>query len=337
MRLTEGLGLGSGEAPIRPNSGWRLSSRIEEHILKTSQDTQWLRTVCWFILGLSATYALIFLRRSDLTDDIAWILHLKGYALVIAMHAALIYAYHRVTNSIHLGPGVRKLKTKIPSENALPVRIHVLQQDSITGIDEGYMWIEDGTIFFKGIQTVFRINWDDVPPMSLWKNSDRPQLAKNRVPEIIPVPSLGHDLKVRFEVLDRFDDYGTRRRAAEFYSSYCRWLTDRPKGSLESLLPPSALHPAFIRKGFAKWEPVVGLALLAVLDVALAISLNLGVRYQGTSTGFAIIATTMYLGLAIWAGAQFRKTFRTEKLRTELAESDPFGRVGLDSSALPEK
>jgi len=321
VRLTEGLGLSSDENALKPTSYWRLSSRVEEHLLSNRQETAWLRVVFWAILGISASYVILFLRRSDLTEDVVWILHLKGYVLITLMHAGLFYIYRRLNDHLHIGPGLKKLKTKIPNEGAVPVRIHILQHKAITGVDEGYMWIEEGTIFYKGIQTAFRLNWEDIPPMSLWDRKDRPNIAANRMPTTLPIPFENRDLKIKYEILDSHEDFGTRKRAATFYNSLLQWLRERPNSSLETLLPPTEIHPGFKMEGRATFEPVYATGILAGLDLALLLSMNFGVSFRGSAVGFAILATGLLGILFIISARLFLHCFNASKVRTRFQNS----------------
>ncbi len=323
MRLSEGLDLQSGDTAPRPVSHWRLSSRIEEHLLGTRQETVWLRTVFWANFGIAATYVLMFLRRSDLTDEVAWILHIKGYIIITLMHFALFYLYRRMINHLHIGPGMRRLKTKIPNDSAVPVRISVIQRGITTGIDEGFLWIDDGTIFFKGLQTVFRLNWEDIPPISLWDRKDVPNLGANRMPTTLPIPYEKRQLKIKYEILDAHEDFATRRKAAHFYSSLLEWLRDRPNSALETLLPPTDVHPGFCMPGRTTWEPVYGLAAIAAIDIALLLSMNLGVNLRGSSQAFAVLLSIILaIGGAV-AIKNFILAYRTVTIRAELAKESP--------------
>jgi len=321
VRLTEGLGLSTDETPLKPTSYWRLSSRVEEHLLSNRQETAWLRVVFWLILGISASYVILFLRREDLTEDVVWILHLKGYVLILLMHAALLFTYRRSNDHLHIGPGLKKLKTKIPNESAVPVRITILQHKAITGVDEGYLWIEDGTIFYKGIQTAFRLNWEDIPPMGLWSRKDRPNLAANRMPTILPIPFENRDLKVKYEILDSHEDFGTRKRAATFYNSLVTWLRERPNSSLESLLPPTEIHPGFKMEGRAMFEPVYATGIMAALDLILILSMNFGVSFRGSAAGFAVLATLILATVFILSVRLFLHCLNSCRVRMKYQNS----------------
>src|SRR5690606_17807543 len=144
-------------------------------------------------------------------------------------------------------------------------------------------------IFFKGLQTVFRLNWEDIPPMSLWDRKDVPNLAANRMPTTLPIPYENRGLKVKYEILDANEDFASRRRAAYFYSGLLEWLRDRPNSALETLLPPTDVHPGFCMPGRATWEPVYGLGAIILVDLGLLLSMNVGVNLHGSAQAFAIM------------------------------------------------
>lgn len=296
-----------------------MTRAVEELADSSYKETLFVRVVTWCVLAFSFAYVLAFLRRTDIADDVVWILHLKGYLLVALMHAVLYFVYRRLTDHINLGPGLKKVKSKVPADRAVPVRIKILQDNAITGVDEGYLWVENGTVFYKGLQTVFRLNWDDVPPTTLWKKEDRPNPELNKLPDTLPVPTQGRDLRVKFEILDADDDFGARRKAITFQSELLDWLDQRPKGSLESLLPPVDVHPALVRKGFPAKEAVIATAALVLLDIALAVSLNYGVNFKGNAYGFAILATILHLVLLILSFRLFIHCLRAFRVRHSLA------------------
>lgn len=319
--MTEGLGLNESDSPARPTSFWRISSRVEDHLLTGRNETIYLRVIFWILLAISATYIIAFLRRSDLTEDVVWILHLKGYVLVAIANVALLYIYRRMLNFLYLGPGLKRLKLKLPDESAVPIRLTLTQHNAITGVDEGYLWFSEGTLFYKGRQTTFRLNREDVPAISLWKRKERPNLALNKMPETLPVPYGDTDLKIKFSVLDSHEDFTTRRQASHFYNSLIQWLNDRPQGSLESLLPPTDLHPGFrIRERYGK-EPLYAAIALTVTNLTIILSMNFGTSFRGSAVGFAALCTILHVVLLIFSIKLLRDSMNTVRVRTQLEKN----------------
>ncbi|MBA4292305.1 hypothetical protein C0431_04990 [bacterium] len=320
MRLTEGLGLQTSDSPVRPTSYWRVSSRVEDHLLTGQNESVYIRSVFWILLSISVVYVIAFLRRPSLSDEIAWILHLKGYLVIAFINAGLFYIYRRLLNHLHLGPGLKKLRLKIPNEDALPVRITITQNDGVTGIDEGYMWLEDGTIFYKGRQTVFRLNRDDVPPLSTWPKRDRPNPGMNKLPDTLLIPVENRLLKLHFSILDSHEDFGTRRKAHLFQSNLLSWLKNRPEGSLESLLPPTDLHPGFQTTRTSR-EPLYAAAVLTAANAVIIGAMNIGVNFSATTQGFAILCTLLHIVLFAFSLKLLISATKTLRIRTDLEKN----------------
>lgn len=321
MRLTEGLGLQDSDIPARPTSYWRLSSRVEDHLLHSKNETVTIRVVVWALLAIATVYVLAFLRRADLSDDVIWILHLKGYFVSAVLNSALFYIYYRMLNHLHLGPGLKRLKLKLPDDSAVPVRLTLTQRAIVTGVDEGYMWFQEGTLFYKGRQTTFRLNAGDVPATSLWAKRDRPNLAVNKMPQVIPVPHRDSDLKVRYAILDSQEDFGTRRQASHFYNALVSWLHKRPEGSWESLLPPLDLHPGFRPGDRQALEPILAGAALSVINLAIVVLMNVGVPYRASALPFVGICTILHTILLYFSVRLFLTALQSYRLRSLLSQN----------------
>lgn len=276
-------------------STWRLTQRAEENLVVTHKETLWIRAVSWIVLAIAVSYTLAFLRRDDLSNDVVWILHIKGYMLMAFMHAVLYFVYRRVCDHIYLGPGLRKISTKIPDEDAVPIKLEIRQNKVLTGIDEGYLWLEDGTLYYKGLQTNFRLNHGDVPPLSHWRYRDRPNPGQGKLPDRLPLRLMDRDMEVRFAILDAYEDFASRRKAHTFRQTVYDWLTDDSQGNLESLLPPTSVHPGLQRSKIFGMEPVVASWTLVSIDLLLVISMNYGVNYHGAAAFFAATATAMHI------------------------------------------
>lgn len=321
MRLTEGLGLDESDIPARPISHWRLSARVEDHLFNTKNETVGIRVILWALLAVATVYILAFLRRSDLSEDAVWILHLKAYFVSAVLDSALFYIYYRMLNHLHLGPGLKRLKHKLPDDSAVPVRITVTQRAVVTGIDEGYAWFQEGTLFYKGRQTTFRLNRDDIPATSLWAKKDRPNLRLNKMPEVLPIPYKDTDLHIRYTILDSQEDFGTRRQASHFYNSLVNWLSTRPEGSWESLLPPTDLHPGFRPDTRQAKEPVIAGAILCAVNLAIVVLMNVGINYRSSATPFVAICTILHLVLLYFSLRLFLTAMHSYRVRSHLAQN----------------
>jgi hypothetical protein len=282
----------------------------------------WQRALPWLFLVVGLAYYVLLARGFPLSPDTVFT-HVKSLTLIGAMQGALALVYTRLANHIDLGPGLRRLRHKVPSEGACPVRIAVRQEGVVTGLDEGYMWVEDGTLFYKGLQTVFRINREDVPPLGLWPRSFRPDPARNRPVRRIPIPDSEGDLWLEVTPIDPFEDYHARRRTRRFYRDVYDWLDERPRGSLETLLPPRALHPCLSARGPGRWEGVLSGAALVLTNVTLLATAPRGSGSASVSSlvsGLVMVASVGLLGLAVWLlTTQWRTVRLRDRLATELS------------------
>ncbi len=285
-----------------PRSRWRVSQRVEENIEGSSKETLWIRSVAWALTVTATVYVLAFLRRSDLATESVWGLHIKGYLMLAAVQSVLVYCYRRMCDHINLGPGVRKLKTIRPNDEASPVKVTVKIGGVVTGSDEGYMWVQGETLYYKGFQTAFRINGKDILPLDSWPRKHRPNIGAGKLPDHVFLSGEPTQV-VRFDVLDAFQDFNTRRRTHQLRLDLLRLAAERPNGELESLLPPADLHPALWKSGRTAWEPAVGTSLLTLTNVVLAVAMSVGRNVTGVTSYWATVATLVLSVLTAVTGA----------------------------------
>jgi hypothetical protein len=98
----------------------------------------------------------------------------------------------------------------------------------------------------------------------------------------------GH-LCIRISVIDPYEDYAKRKRAKQFYRDMFDWLTERPRGAIESLLPPRSVHPSLRKRGFWRYEGLVSAVGMVAVDSAVLA----GLPREGLATNlgnFGILA-----------------------------------------------
>lgn len=303
---------------LRPVSRWKLTSRAEENIEGSSRETLWFRVVAWAVLAAGFGYVLTFLRRDDLSNEVLWILHLKGYMMLAAMHGVLIYIYLRMCDHVCIGPGIKKVRTQRPMDDASPVRLTVTQNGVVTGADEGYVWLNDGTLFYKGFQTAFRLNADDTIDVRQWPRRYRPNPSHGKLPDQVLCQAGSRVMDCKFKLLEAYEDYNTRRRTHEFQMGVYKWLHEKPEGSLESLLPPRETHAALRKTGWPSWEPVYGCSIMVAVDLVLAVSMNYGISFTGPAKTWALIATIVHAGLLVAAVVTGVHCLKARQLRAQI-------------------
>lgn len=265
---TGGLKLEGPGVVVKPTAEWRITGAPEERLKSSPLETAWQRIVAWFLLICGITYAFLVARRPG-PPEAYFVDNLRTLALIALAQASLFYLYRRESNWIDIGLGLKRLKTKVPTESACSVSVSIRQLGAVTGRDEGYMWIQGGTLYFKGLQSVFRLNSEDVPPLESWPRRAHPDPASLRPPHGMPVVGGRHDMSLDIRFIDPYEDYGSRRRSSEFIDSLMAWLREKPQGELESLLPPDAVHPMLQQPGTAQYEGIVAGSVLTGINLAL--------------------------------------------------------------------
>lgn len=317
MRATTHPGSGAEGIPFRPTGEWRVGARIEEHIPGLVKDTLWIRILAWSLFLVGGVFAVGVLRQ-PLRDDGSWVLYLKSYMVMVGMQLVLVYLYRRVSDYIHLAGGLKKLKHKVPNEQACPVRLNVRQNGVITGQDEGFLWLDGGTLYYKGLQSVFRLNREDIPPLEMWPGFMRPNPSAGKLPTALPIPTDRHLLSIDWQLIDAHEDFTTRRRAHDFQVAVWEWVKDRPEGSLETLLPPRDLHPAYERQGATKFEPILGAGSLLSVNVILFFLMAFRVEHGPTQEAWHQMGLIAHGLMTLQAVRLAWKVTKDARVREEL-------------------
>lgn len=308
-RTHEGIG-------PRPHSTWKITRGAVEFLPQINSETLFLRIIAWTFLLSSVMFMSIFLRQEIRADQV-WIMHIKGYAIYVAMHFVLFYLYRRLNNHINLGVPLKSLATRVPREDAEPIRLTIKHSGVITGFDEGYLWFDEGTLFYKGRQTVFRLNSRDFEPLKLWRRKDRPQLGK-RIPWVLPLNTEYGKMRVEFHIIDAHEDYTTRRKAAIFNRDLTKWFHDRPEGSLESLLPPCSLHLALKRSGMGRIEPLLTAGFLSALNISMFLLITRGYEMNEPQRAWAGFGALVFAVMLLFSLQMAFQCFRTNDVRSHL-------------------
>ncbi len=256
-----------------PTSEWHLPADQSEFIRHSPFANVWLRAVSWVFFG-AGFFAFTFVAKFVSADVSQFVATSEALVLLVISESVLIFLYRKISTHVDVGTGYRRLRSKVPEEQPLPLRVEVYRHGSLTGRDEGFMWLQDGTWYFKGLQTAFRFNQQDVVPIEAWPRRIRPDPARDRPPRNIPMKSINGPLELVVQVIDPHEDYAKRKRAKTFYRELYNWLTERPHGSIESLLPPLAVHPSLRRTGLVKYEGMVAGIVLVGLNSAVLFRLS---------------------------------------------------------------
>ena len=123
-------------------------------------------------------------------------------------------------------------------------------------------------------------------------------------------------------MINPHEDFAKRKRTKVFYRELYDWLYERPRGSIESLLPPLSVHPVLDRHGPMRYEGVVAGLVMVGLDSAVLTRLPHGLA-PGSEAGSFSLAVGLVIGVMAFAG--FRLAWlelRDLGVRSKLQERD---------------
>ncbi len=252
-----------------PTAQWHIAPEAGR-ASTPSREERWLRILSWFFMVVGV---LFFATSRSVTASQAMLVVTIFEAIIMVgfSQLVLVFLYRRKSNFIEIGSGFRRLSAKVPEHANLLVDVEVIREGVLTGKDTGYIWLDSGTWFFKGISTAFRLNQQDVVPIEAWPKRFKPDPANDKAPQRFPLNSLSGRLELRIKVVDPYEDFAKRKRAKEFYREMFDWLIERPWEGIESLLPPLAVHPGLtLPKSKFHGGVVAGLVMVGLDTAVLA-------------------------------------------------------------------
>ncbi len=318
MRLSPEIEQFGTERPVKPTSQWRMTAQAEERVTQTAHETFYYRVLAWLLLITGFVFELVYARNPRDAES-AFILAAKAYLLIVSSQLILHFLYRRLTDHLYLGPGLRRIQAKVPDDRACPVHIRIKQSGVVTGCDEGYMWFEEGSLYFKGLQSVFRLNREDVLPLKQWPKGMRPNPDHGRLPQHIVLDSDEYPMVIDISLIDPFEDFNTRRRAHFFQLEVMEWLVQRPSGALESLLPPRQVHPGLHRPDFTRNELIIGSGGLIGINAILLLTTKPTFSVSSVQGFFAALALVLTCWLLYRAVRLALHTLKTTRIRQELS------------------
>lgn len=303
-----------------PASTWRLTPHAQENFARAYGSTFWMRAMAWFFWLVGVAYYLLGVRpmiaASSQGGDAGVLAATKALVMVGASQWALLLLYRRLRDQVDIGPGIRRLQTKVPDEEACRARVAVRLDGVVLGEDEGYLWFEGGTLFYKGLQTVFRLNRPDVELLDRWPRRDReandPTIASDR--SLLRLSEKGRSVLAVF--VEPFDEHEARARIAAFRRRLAAWLRADEPATLESLLPPRGLHPSLAAVQAHANEPVFAGGLMVATYMVMALSTPHDFRPAAGAGMTPALVDAAVLALAVAAAVATRSHWRASSVRT---------------------
>lgn len=288
------------EFPLKvaePTAEWRLPTDEAERIRRSPHENLWQRGLAW--LFLVSGFVAFILSTRNITSEIGLAVSLaQAFVLMGISQAVLIYLYRRLSQYVDVGSGFRRLQTKVPEGVDLRVRVDIVRDGCLTGRDEGFMWLDDATWYFTGLQTSFRFNQGDVVPVEAWPRSIKPDPSHDTPPTLLPMKSVHGRLELRVHVINPHVDFAKRKRVRVFYRELYDWLVERPRGGIESLLPPLSLHPSLRRTDLARFEGLAAGLAMVLFSSGVLFGLERGGRVQAIAALLAFVMLVAAIRLA---------------------------------------
>ena len=297
-----------------PTADWHVPADEAEQIRRSPRENLWQRGLGW--LFLVSGFVAFLLTTRNITSEVGYAVSLgQAFVMMGISQAVLIYLYRLLSQHVDVGSGFRRLETKVPEGVSLQVRVDVVRDGCLTGRDEGFMWLKEGTWFFKGLQTAFRFNQGDVVPVEAWPRRIRPNPSHNKPPTVLPMKSVHGRLELRVLVINPHVDFAKRKLVRDFYRELYDWLVERPRGTIESLLPPLGLHPGLRRTDMARYQGfVAGLAMVLINSGVLFGLPGRGMVWAVSSiVAMALLAAGIFLALSEYRDLSVRARLSKEQ------------------------
>lgn len=320
MQLKSGFDPLESEAPVAPTSSWRGFAPDRETLPEDPLETLWQRAAGWFFLLLGVGYFLGIARGFTSNEDVLFGF-MKSFMLIVPAWLILLYLYRRRFDHIPREHSIRRAEPPEPGPEEewvpCPVKVGIYQHGVMTGEDDGFVWIDRGTVYFRGFHMAFRLNREDVAPLDEWARGSRPSATGLKLPKSIPLTIEGRNVGLKIEYIDPYRDFETRRCSMSFQKQFVQWLRERPPGYIESLMPPIQIHPKLSCDGFVLRESIIASCALIVLGFLLVFATmpaGLSVDFVWIIKATCLVASLFLTGAAVrqllshWHGLTVRRT-----------------------------
>lgn len=301
-----------------PSAEWRLPRLDEIPALTTASAAFWQRGLFWLLLAFGLILHFAPLGRQTPLQELAEAV--KVILLCGGASAAILALLGKASNDRSAGMSLSAVKTRLPVESACPIFIRIFQEETVTGTDEGYLWLDEETLYFKGTQCAFRVNSNDVAPLSEWQKGHRPKSDDGAGLRWLELRGASRPLKLQFSFLELDGDHASHRRASQMVRALMSWINRGEEGALETVLPPLAVHPGLLPDKWSSegWISGLVIGLTGALLGGSAILRLAAPGHLGVSATEVLITLT---GFAMtFFGVRFSASqYRDRQLRTALA------------------
>lgn len=251
-----------------PSAEWRLPNPDEVPSFDSARSGFWQRGICWLFIGFGLIFYFFGSAGQSPLEEL--MTALKTLLLCGGGSLAIIALTSRSIAERGAGVSLALIKTKLPVDDCSPAKIRIYQDGTLTGSDEGYFWLDEDTLFFKGTQCAFRLNAKDFASVDDWKPKHRPKTRDGVGMKWLEIKSGSRCLAVNFAFLELDDDHAAHKRSSKLVRRIAAWIREAPEGVLETVLPPVAVHPGLKVQGSWSREGIISGAIIAILGACLA-------------------------------------------------------------------
>jgi hypothetical protein len=184
------------------------------------------------------------------------------------------------------------LKDEVSAETYFEGKISVRYQDRQAGADDGVIWIEDGLLRFKGLQTEFALPSQWITQIVKAKESRNSEFVEVSccVPPILPVTVRFFDLNRVGELVEAIDEEC-------FYEDLCHWCEERTDSEAQAVYPPTRVNPNEGQGAISAMVLCIGCAMCGFL--MLFISVN---RWDRTTSLTPFLIAAFLILVSVIAG-----------------------------------
>lgn len=237
------------EPPLPPSTAWREGAQAKS---PSASDDRAKLTAGILLFATQCAAAALFL---------VWLTHTGGvdragepiwiFVVIVAfvLGAAAIWRFARTSFSF---PEVDTEVKQIPLFDSFPVRVRIVQDRKVTGIDQGVAWFAKDALHFEGLESEFVIGAQDLRYDPLAIGVGRGALEHGWATPTLALRHPDRALSIVFQPPARVDRRDKRDSGYKFRHHLRLFLQRWRQSRVDSLYPPLARQASLaVQKGRA--------------------------------------------------------------------------------------